>query len=63
MIPTRIFRSRWAALFWAAGILWTACDVADASRAPGNTAGAAGRDATGEAIDPAALAILANAGS
>lgn len=29
MIPTRfLFRSRWAALFWAAGICWTAADFA-----------------------------------
>jgi hypothetical protein len=27
----KIFRSRWAALFWAAGIVWTAYDVAEAN--------------------------------
>lgn len=25
----RLFRSRWSALLWAAGILWTAYDVAE----------------------------------
>ena len=28
---SRIFRSRWAALLWAAGIVWTAYDVAEAT--------------------------------
>lgn len=31
MIPMRtssVFRSRWMALLWAAGIIWFACDVA-----------------------------------
>ena len=31
MIPLRpaaLFRSRWSALFWAAGVLWFASDVA-----------------------------------
>lgn len=27
----RIFRSRWAALLWAAGIVWTAYDIAEAN--------------------------------
>jgi len=27
----KIFRSRWAALLWAAGIVWTAYDVAEAN--------------------------------
>lgn len=26
---SRLFRSRWAALLWAAGIIWFAVDVAD----------------------------------
>jgi hypothetical protein len=26
----KLFRSRWAALLWAGGILWTAYDFADA---------------------------------
>lgn len=31
---SKIFRSRWAALLWAAGILWTAYDVAEAAAPP-----------------------------
>ena len=66
MVPSRIFRSRWAALLWAGGIVWTAYDVAEANRgtSPANAAApAAARDAAGETVDPAAdLAILANAG-
>jgi hypothetical protein len=30
----KIFRSRWAALLWAAGIVWTAYDVAEANAPP-----------------------------
>lgn len=64
MVPSRLFRNRWSALLWSAGILWTAYDVAMANRgpAPNNAARpAAVQDATGEAVDPADLAILANA--
>jgi hypothetical protein len=31
---SRLFRSRWAALLWAAGICWTAYDVAAPDPAP-----------------------------
>ena len=66
MPSSRIFRSRWAALIWAAGVLWTAYDVASAAtpgnNAPGNQAAATAQtDATGVAIDKDDLAILANA--
>ena len=61
MIPTRVFRSRWAALFWAGGVLWTAYDVATAY-APANGSGQpAQQDATGTAVDNGDLAVLANA--
>ena len=72
MVGPRLFRSRWSALLWAGGILWTAYDVAAAMpdrRAPaaGNAAGAAGDgdtvDATGVAVDARDLAVLANMGS
>jgi hypothetical protein len=60
----KLFRSRWAALIWAAGILWTAVDVA--GYAPGHKADAAANastpadtDATGDAIQNDDLAILA----
>lgn len=63
MISTKIFRSRWAALFWAAGIIWTAYDVASANTPDPvtNNATAADTDATGVAIDNRDLAVLANA--
>jgi hypothetical protein len=63
MISSRIFRSRWAALLWAAGIIWTAVDVAGASKTPerqGNQA-AAQADALGQPVNNEELAILANA--
>ncbi|CAN5625183.1 hypothetical protein BH10PSE14_BH10PSE14_21970 [soil metagenome] len=64
MPTSKIFRSRWAALFWAGGVLWTAYDVASAAppsnSAPGNQAAAAETDATGVAVDKDDLAILAN---
>ena len=62
MVPSRIFRSRWSALFWAGGILWTAYDVAS-GQPQGAAAGngqAAALDATGEAVNAADLAVLAN---
>jgi len=63
MFSSKIFRSRWSALFWAGGILWTAYDVAEANvpdPAANNTA-AANQDATGEAVTNADLGVLANA--
>jgi hypothetical protein len=53
MFPFRtssIFRSRWIALLWAAGMLWTAYDVADSNRE---------EDATNAAVptDPADATI------
>lgn len=63
MISTKIFRSRWSALFWAAGIIWTAYDVASANT-PGpviNNSAVADTDATGVAVDNGDLAVLANA--
>ncbi|MEO8547696.1 MAG: hypothetical protein ABI422_04945 [Sphingomicrobium sp.] len=55
MIPMRtssIFRSRWMALLWAAGIIWMAVDVAGPPDAPTNNAAAADRptDVTGATI-------------
>jgi len=57
MIPMRtstIFKSRWWALIWAAGILWFALDVAgEPAPADGNTAAtdaSAPTDATGAPI-------------
>jgi len=69
---SRLFRSRWAALFWSAGILWTAYDVANDAPEPapsaGNAAGSAAgnasvsSDATGASFDAHDLAVLANVG-
>jgi len=54
MIPMRtstIFKSKWMALIWAAGIIWFAYDVASSS-ADTNTSdnGAQATDATGAPI-------------
>jgi len=50
-------------LFWAAGIIWTAYDVASANTPDPvtNNATAADTDATGAAVDNGDLAVLANA--
>ena len=63
MISSKIFRSRWAALLWAGGIIWTAYDVASANTPDPatNNSAAAPTDATGTAVDNGDLAILANA--
>ncbi|MES2988409.1 MAG: hypothetical protein V4808_10930 [Pseudomonadota bacterium] len=60
--PSRIFRSRWSALLWAAGILFFAVtsigfgdrETAEIENATGIT------DATGAAISNADLAVIAN---
>ena len=55
----KLFRSRWAALIWAGGILWTAIDVADS----GGVADTATNrvDATGEPVNDVDLSVLASA--
>ena len=68
----KLFLSRWAALLWAGGIVWTAVDTVGvgppAHFAAGNVSdnAAAGAndsdtDATGMAVNSADLAALANA--
>jgi hypothetical protein len=60
----KLFRSRWAALIWAGGILWTAVDVAGYAPAPqpeNQTAAVAPTDATGEAVQNSDLIALAAA--
>ena len=50
MIPMRtssIFKSRWLALVWAAGILWFAYDVAGGSEGAGETNAEQPTDVTG----------------
>ncbi|MES2421923.1 MAG: hypothetical protein V4595_11595 [Pseudomonadota bacterium] len=64
---SRLFRSRWAALFWSAGIVWTAYDVASDAPEPAATSAVSGNvveqptDALGAAFNADDLAILANA--
>ena len=58
MIPMRtstIFKSRWMALVWAAGILWFAWDVAGSAPQDGNSSNNAEQatDATGAPITAA----------
>ncbi len=62
---SKLFRSRWAALLWAGGILWTAVDVAGFApvRSTGNAtavAAPAPTDATGEVVENSDLATLAS---
>jgi hypothetical protein len=59
--PSAIFRSRWAALLWAAGVLWTAVSVAGVGQSS-NTAAPADSavDALGQPIDNADLDLLRN---
>jgi hypothetical protein len=60
--PARIFRSRWSALLWAAGILFfalTTIGLGDRETAAvENSVGIT--DATGAAVSNADLAVLAN---
>jgi hypothetical protein len=59
--PSALFRSRWAALLWAAGVLWTAVSVAGVGKAPSHAVPAANAtDATGQPIDNEDLALLRN---
>ena len=53
MIGPRLFRSRWSALLWAGGILWTAYDVAAAAPDPGSSAATAN---AGDMVDATGLA-------
>jgi hypothetical protein len=57
MIPMRfatIFKNRWFALIWAAGILWVAYDVAGGSAQTTNTGDNAEQatDITGAPVNP-----------
>ncbi|SDA33820.1 hypothetical protein [Sphingomonas sp. NFR15] len=59
----KLFRSRWAALLWAGGILWSAVEFVGVT--PDKQAVAANAttdtDVTGTAVDANDLAVLANA--
>ena len=63
MIPMRnstIFKSRWMALLWAAGIIWFAYDFAGSEPQDGNTSANA-EDATGAPVTPDDQQKLADA--
>ncbi len=58
MIPMKtssIFKSRWMALIWAAGIIWFAYDMAESAPQPTNSSDNRDQatDATGAPITPA----------
>jgi hypothetical protein len=54
MRPSTIFRSRWMALLWAAGMIWLAYDVASAgsTSSASSTNAEEATDATGAAVNP-----------
>ncbi|WP_010216132.1 hypothetical protein [Sphingomonas sp. PAMC 26621] len=60
----KLFLSRWSALLWAGGIIWTAVDTVGfapdkahrVTEAPGTF-----HDADGEPVEAQGLALLANA--
>ena len=58
MRPSKIFRSRWAALLWAGGVLWFAVEMTGFGE--GSAPQAALTDASGAAIDNADLGVIAN---
>ncbi|HEU4960294.1 MAG TPA: hypothetical protein VFT56_07785 [Sphingomonas sp.] len=62
MVSNRIFRSRWAALLWAAGVIWTAYDVAEANSPPpaNQSAAAKSADASANAASAQDMQGLAN---
>ena len=63
MIPVKtssVFKSRWMALLWAAGIIWFAYDVAGSQPHDSNTsANSEATDATGAALSNADVNKLA----
>lgn len=50
-----IFRSRWVALLWAGGIIWTAVDFAGGAHGDNTADNAMMTDASGAPIDAAQL--------
>lgn len=51
MRTSSIFRSRWMALLWAGGIIWTAVEFAGDHRDQQEAGNAAMTDATGAQVD------------
>jgi hypothetical protein len=66
MIPMRtstIFKSRWMALLWAAGMIWLAVDVADRGKSAANASNTQTTisDADGQPASEGDLNAAANA--
>lgn len=63
MIPMKtstVFKSRWMALIWAAGIIWFAYDFAGSQPQPANASDNSSTDATGAALSSADTNKLAD---
>ena len=63
MIPMRtssVFKSRWMALIWAAGIIWFAYDVAGSQPQAKDGNNSVASDATGDPVSPDDANKLAN---
>jgi hypothetical protein len=58
--PSRIFRSRWTALLWAAGVIFTAVTTIGLGDSGQHAAEAALIDATGANVSNTDLAVLEN---
>nr|WP_315381921.1 hypothetical protein [uncultured Sphingomonas sp.] len=59
--PSALFRSRWVALLWAAGVLWTAVSVAGVGKSPAPAVPVENAtDALGQPVDNEDLALLRN---
>ncbi len=64
MLPIRhqsIFKSRWIALLWAGGIIWSAVEFAGGQSAPDNNQSSADGPASADNGDAAAAAALQGA--
>lgn len=58
--PSRIFRSRWRALLWAGGVIWTAVSFVGFSHSKPGSAESVLTDDSGGAVSNADLAVLRN---
>lgn len=58
--PARLFRSRWAALFWAAGVIFGAVSFIGLSDSESRTVESKLVDATGVDVGNADLAVIEN---
>jgi len=58
---SRLFRSRWSAIFWAGGIVWTAYDVASSAPAASPGSDNVATDALGNPVSNADVDALKNA--